>query len=65
MSVDTHLKGKNLSPYRKVRHGDVELLLNPRLVQWASSMKVDAGRKALRTRLLVDLEHQHGPHCRH
>lgn len=65
MSVDTHLQGKNLDPYRKIRHDGVELLLNPRLVQWASAVRIDAGRKALRTKLLVDLDHQHGPHCRH
>ncbi len=65
MSVDTHLKGKNLSPYRTLRHDGVSLLLNPRLCEWASSMRIDAGRRALRTTLLVDLEHRHGPHCRH
>ena len=65
MSVDTHLKGKNLSPYRSVRQGDVELLLDPKLIQWASTVRVDAGRRPIRHRLLVDLEHQHGPHCGH
>jgi hypothetical protein len=65
VSVDTHLKGKNLAPYRTIRHEDVALLLNPKLMQWASNVHIDAGRKVLRRRLLVDLEHQHGPHCRH
>ena len=65
MSVDTHLRGKNLEPYQRVIHDGVELLLNPRLVQWASTMRVDAGRRAVRSKLLVDLEHQHGPHCQH
>jgi len=65
VSVDTHLRGKNLEPYQRLRHGGVELLLNPRLVEWAAQMRVDAGRRAVRTRLLVDLEHRHGPHCRH
>ena len=65
MSVDTHLKGKNLAPYRRLRRDDVELLLNPKLTTWASKVHVDAGRKLVRQHLLVDLEHQHGPHCRH
>ena len=65
MSVDTHLKGKNLTPYHTIQHQDISLLLNPRLLQWAASVHVDAGRTLLRRRLLVDLEHLHGPHCQH
>lgn len=65
MSVDTHLKGKNLEPYQRVQAGDVTLLLNPRLVAWSSRVSVDAGRTFLRNKLLVDLVHQHGPGCRH
>jgi len=65
VSVDTHLKGKNLEPYRAVRQDDVTLLLNPRLVAWAATVNVDAERKILRKKLAVHLEHQHGPDCRH
>ena len=31
MSVDTNTKGKNLAPYKKLRHGDVKLLVSPKL----------------------------------
>lgn len=31
MSVDTNTKGKNLSPYKKIRHGDVRVLISPKL----------------------------------
>ncbi|MGY9072629.1 MAG: hypothetical protein ACKVHU_06760 [Acidimicrobiales bacterium] len=65
MSVDTHLKGKNLDPYHRVHRDDVTLLLNPKLVTYASNVHVDAGRKLVRKKLQVGVEHQHGPGCRH
>ena len=65
MSVDTHLKGKNIAPYRRVRRGDVTLFLHPELVRFAGAANLYVGRRFIRSRLMVDLEHQHTPACRH
>ena len=40
MSVDTNVKGKNLAPYRKLRHDDFQILITPTLVGMAESMRV-------------------------
>lgn len=40
MSVDTNVKGKNLAPYRKLRHERFQILITPRLVGMADSMRV-------------------------
>ena len=42
MSVDTNVKGKNLAPYRKLRHERFQILITPRLVGMADSMRVVA-----------------------
>ncbi len=52
MSVDTYLKGKNLDPYLSVSDGEVEVLLSPHLVRWASELNLDV-RKRLVGRKLV------------
>ena len=40
MSVDTNVKGKNLAPYRKLRHDRFQILISPRLIGMADSMRV-------------------------
>lgn len=40
MSVDTNVKGKNLSPYRKLRHERFQILVTPQLIGMAESMRV-------------------------
>ena len=45
MSVDTNVKGKNLAPYRKLRHDDFQILITPTLVGMAESMRVVAKGK--------------------
>ena len=54
MSVDTNTKGKNLAPYRTMRHGDLRILVSPKLSGIASGMRIDA-KGALRKRLQVEL----------
>jgi len=65
LSVDTHLKGKNLAPYRRVTHGEATFLLHPDLMDYASRVRIVSGRKFLRTKLLVELDHEHNHSCRH
>ena len=55
MSVDTNVKGKNLTPYRRVRQGDLRILIAPQLSGIASRMRIDAVR-GLRKKLAVSLE---------
>ena len=49
MSVDTNVKGKNLAPYRKLRHEKFQILVTPQLIGMADSMRIVAagtiGRK--------------------
>ena len=55
MSVDTNVKGKNLSPYRKHRlPDDLEILVSPQLTGLASIMRVDVSG-GLRKKLAVEL----------
>jgi len=45
VSVDTNVKGKNLAPYRKLRHERFQILITPRLIGMADSMRVVAKGK--------------------
>jgi hypothetical protein len=45
VSVDTNVRGKNLAPYRKLRHERFQILITPRLVGMADSMRVVAKGK--------------------
>jgi hypothetical protein len=65
VSVDTYLKGKNTSRYVVVEEDDVRILLSPKLVEWAQSVKLDVRQRLIRKAITVDVEHRHGPHCRH
>ena len=49
MSVDTHLKGKNLAPYKILRRDGIKVLLSPNLLSFARTVRIDTrgllGRK--------------------
>ena len=61
MSVDTHLKGKNLRPYKRITVEDVRFLVAPSLMSWASSAHVIAKSRGLWRALKVEVNHQHQP----
>ena len=61
MSVDTYLKGKNLSKYQPVEIDGVELLVTPVLNQWASRVEVEVNRFLFWKRFDVFADHRHGP----
>ncbi len=69
MSVDTYLERKNVEPYQRVSHEDIELLLAPRLLQQVGRISLQAKRGLFGRKLLVDAfprnDHFHGPGCRH
>ncbi len=64
MSVDTHLKGKNLAPYRVIRQDGVKIHVAPNLMGYASSVQLDV-RGGVRKKIEVDIHHEHGPGCQH
>ncbi len=59
-----HLKGKNLAPYRVIRHEDMMIHVAPNLIGYAQSVQLDV-RGALRKKIDVDIAHEHGPGCNH
>lgn len=61
MSVDTYLKGKNLSPYRAVDHQGVQVLVAPKLVQWAQAVHLDVKQFLVWKSFEVATQHRHGP----
>lgn len=55
MSVDTNVKGKNLTPYRRLHTGtDLRVLVTPQLVGLADRMRITTGGRFAR-RLRVEL----------
>ena len=65
MSVDTNTKGTDLGPYQRVRAGEIEILLAPKLGEYATGIRLDTRRGLLGPRLTMDHDHRHGPACRH
>ena len=65
MPVDTYLKGKNLSRYHTVEHGDLTIHVAPALRQWASAVLVDAERFLFWRRFRVLTPHRHQPTRQH
>ena len=64
MSVDTHLKGKNTSPYRRVHQDDITILVAKPLLQHASKVELVARRRLFGHKLVAVAHHQHGASCR-
>lgn len=65
MSVDTYLKGKNLSSYQRIEKGDVEVYLSPELNQWAGYVGLYVQNLIVRKRIKADVEHNHNAACKH
>ena len=69
MSVDTYLKGKNTSRYRRVEQDELEIFVAPALINQAARLTVDAGRFLFWRSFSVAAEprhsHFHGPTCTH
>ena len=65
MSVDTYLKGKNTTLYKKVFDDDVEIMLSPTLIHYANLVELVTRKKLVGSKLAVVAHHVHGPGCRH
>ena len=64
MSVDTHLKGKNLAPYRVMRQDGLKIHVAPNIVGFASHIQLGV-KGAVRKKIDIDIHHEHGPTCSH
>ena len=63
MSVDTYLKGKNLSPYLKLQHEGVKILVSGKLTGWASALQIGVSRFLFWKSLDIEVvpQHAHAP----
>jgi hypothetical protein len=68
VSVDTYLKGKDTSRYQRVtpeEHADLEVLVSPTMARFSRRVSVDTRVGLFGRHLDVEVEHEHGPACRH
>jgi hypothetical protein len=65
VSVDTYLKGKNTSSYRRIHHEDVVILVAKPLLQYASRIELVTRKRLLGQKLVALAHHQHTNACRH
>jgi hypothetical protein len=68
VSVDTYLKGKDTSSYLRLAagdEGDIEVLVSPTMAGFSRQVSVSARAGLFGRRLDVEVEHEHGPACRH
>jgi hypothetical protein len=61
VSVDTYLKGKNLSRYSVAQQDDVQILIAFSLMQWAKRVELDVKQFLLWKSFDIEVEHRHGP----
>lgn len=64
MSVDTYLRGKDTREYVRAQSDGVEVLLSPVIVRWSHRVRLSVTGWVGR-RLTAEVEHEHGPACRH
>lgn len=66
MSVDTYLKGKNMSRYRELHHDeDVKVMVALTLVGFAHKIELMTRKKLIGSKLVAVAHHQHSAGCRH
>jgi hypothetical protein len=65
VSVDTYLKGKNTSSYRRVHVDDVTILVAKPLLQMAERIDLVTRKRLLGRRLVAIAYHQHTNACQH
>jgi hypothetical protein len=65
VSVDTYLRGKDTSSYRRLAHDDLTILVAPELGRLASRIDLGTRRKLTGRRLVALAHHEHTNACRH
>lgn len=64
MSVDTYLKGKNTSSYRRVHVDDVTILVAKPLLRMAERIELVTRKRLIGQKLVAVAYHQHTSACR-
>ncbi len=57
MAVDTYLKGKNTSQYRKVKQDDLMVLVAPTIVRQAEELHLVAKKSLIGRKLMAVIYH--------
>jgi uncharacterized phosphosugar-binding protein len=65
VSVDTYLKGKHTSRYRKFQQDDVVILVAPQLLRYAHKVELVTRKKLIGAKLVAVAHHEHSAACRH
>jgi hypothetical protein len=65
VSVDTYLKGKNTSTYRKFNQDDVLILVAPQLIRYANKVDLVTQKRLIGAKLVAVAHHEHNAACRH
>jgi len=65
VSVDTYLKGKNTSRYRRFHQDDVTIMIEPRLLRYAQRLDIVTRKKLIGSKLVAVAHHEHTAACRH
>ncbi len=65
MSVDTYLKGKNTTSYRKISQDEVTIMVAPKLLNYAHRIELITRKKLLGSKLVAVAHHEHNAACRH
>jgi hypothetical protein len=66
VSVDTYLKGKNTSGYRRHKEEDLTVLLAPALFNYADKVELVTRKNLLfGIKLIAIAHHEHTARCRH
>lgn len=64
MSVDTYLKGKNISSYKRVVKDDVTVLLAPMILKQANVVELVAKKKIVGQKVVALIYHDAPDSCR-
>ena len=66
MSVDTYLKGKNTSSYRRHKEDELTVLIAPALISYAEKVELVTRKNLLfGIKLVAIAHHEHKATCRH
>ena len=66
MSVDTYLKGKNTSRYRRVHdEDDITVIISPSLIGYAHKIELTTRKKLVGFKLVALAHHEHSHACEH
>lgn len=65
MSVDTYLKGKNTSNYKRINYEGLTIMVAQVLAQNSSKVELVTKKKLVGSKLVALAHHKHTAACRH